>query len=112
VLVNRDDLQVKIGRALTVAMLCSLASAAATYAGNAWVLWGGAPGKEAAGTRLSTHRALAECLEERKSWEEKHRAYLRAANESRPQDQLPAPPPADSYRCLPDTADRQGTKEK
>ncbi len=99
-----------MGRLLTVAPLYLLALAASAHAAGAWVLWGGAPGKKAAGVRVSAHRALTECLEERKSWEEKQRAYLRAANESRPQDQLPSPVPADSYRCLPDTADPRGQK--
>ena len=108
---NRVDLLMRIGRA-TAVLLCLVATTVTAHADGAWVLWGGAPGKETAGTRVSVHRALAECLEERRSWEEKQRAYLRAANESRPQDQLPSPVPADSYRCLPDTADPQDPKGK
>ncbi|HKW94592.1 MAG TPA: hypothetical protein VJX92_22095 [Methylomirabilota bacterium] len=96
---------------IVVALLCLLATAAVADADGAWVLWGGSPGKETAGTRVSGHRALAECLEARRSWEEKQRAYLRAANESRPQDQL-SPVPADSYRCLPDTSDPQAPSGK
>jgi hypothetical protein len=97
--------QVKIGCLTIAPLLGLLALAAPAHADNAWVLWGGAPGKEAAGARISAHRALGECLEERRSWQEKQRAYLRAANESRPQDQLPSPVRTDSYRCLPDTTD-------
>ena len=108
---NRVDLLMRIGWA-TTGLLCLLVTATKAHADGSWVLWGGAPGKETAGTRVSVHRALAECLEERRSWEEKQRAYLRAANESRPQDQLPSPVPADSYRCLPDTADPQDPKGK
>ena len=97
---------------IPIVLLCLLAFAGAAHADGGWVLWGGAPGKETSGTRVSVHRALAECLEERRAWEAKQRAYLRAANESRPQDQLPSPVPAESYRCLPDTGDPQGPKGK
>ena len=48
------------------------------------------------------HATLSDCLHELKSREEEQRAYLRAAGEARPEDRLPLPGPADSYRCLPE----------
>ncbi len=97
---------------IAFALLGLLALTASARAESGWMLWGGVAGKETAGSRVSAHRALAECIEERRSWEEKRRAYLRAANESRPQDQLPSPVPPDSYRCLPDTADPAEPRRK
>ncbi len=78
---------------------------ASGQADNVWVLWAGEARNEATGTRVSGHRTLGECLRELKSWEERRRAYLRDADEARPQDQLPVPVPADSYLCLPNTVD-------
>lgn len=99
-------------RSLVVPLVGLLGVAATAHAGGGWALWAGEPGKEASGTRASTHGTLAECLDERKSWEERRRAYLRAANEARPQDQLPQPVPADSYRCLPDPGDPKPSRAR
>ena len=62
-------------------------------------------GKQGVATPVTRHATLAECLAELKSREEVQRAYLRAAGEASPRDQLPAPVLAASYRCLPDTAE-------
>ena len=84
--------------------------AASAGAEGAWVLWKGRPGQEAAPTRVSQYATLADCLDELKSREEEQRAYLRAAGEARPEDRLPPPGPAESYRCLPDSDGPRGSK--
>lgn len=89
-----------------------LTLAAPVEADGAWVLWGGRPGKEATGIRFSVHATLSDCLYEQKSREEEQRAYLRAAGEARPEDRLPPPAPADSYRCLLDAVDSRGPKSR
>jgi hypothetical protein len=66
-------------------------------------------GKQGAASPVSRYATLAECLTELKSREEVQRAYLRAAGEASPQDQLPVPALATSYRCLPDTAGPRGS---
>lgn len=83
--------------------LCLLALVTPASADDSWML--AEVGKQGAATPVSRHATLAECLAELKSREEVQRAYLRAAGESSPQDQLPAPVLAASYRCLPDTAE-------
>jgi hypothetical protein len=93
------------------AVCCVLALATPVDADGAWVLWGRPAGKEAAGTRLSVHSTLSDCLHEQKSREEEQRAYLRAAGEARPEDRLTPPAPADSYRCLLETGDPPGSKK-
>jgi hypothetical protein len=96
---------------IAVATLCYLLTfAASAFAEDAWVL--AEIGKEGAATPVSGHVTLTECLREQKSWEERQRAYLRAANEASPQDQLPLPALVASYRCLPDTIDPRGPKGK
>ena len=96
---------------IPIAVCCVLVLAASADAEGAWVLWGGRPGKEAAGTRVSEHRTLSDCLHEQKSLEDEQRAYLRAAGEARPEDRLSPPGPADSYRCLPDPGGSRGPKK-
>jgi hypothetical protein len=76
----------------------ALAPAAALGEG-AWVLT--EIGKNGAATAMSAHATLAECLDEQKSREAAQQAYLRAANESSPRDQLPLPALTTSFRCLP-----------
>ena len=99
-------------RIVVAALCCLLTATTSATAEGAWVLRGGVTGREGAGTQVSGHTTLTECLREQKSWEERQRAYLRAANEASPQDRLPLPVPADSYRCLPDTVDPRGPKGK
>lgn len=89
---------------------CVLILAASAGAEGAWALWRGRPGQETARTRVSQHATLAECLGELRSREDEQRAYLRAAGEARPEDRLPPPGPAESYRCLPDSDDPRGSK--
>jgi hypothetical protein len=89
---------------------CVLTLAVSAGAEGSWALWRGQPGQEAARTRVSVHATLADCLSEQKSREEEQRAYLRAAGEARPEDRLPPPGPADSYRCLPASNDSRGSK--
>ena len=93
-----------------LAILGLLALATSASAECAWVL--AVIGNQGAATPVSEHTTLTECLREQKSREETQRAYLRAANESSPQDQLPLPVLAVSYRCLPDTVDPHGPKGK
>jgi hypothetical protein len=94
----------------TFAACCVLTLVVSAGAEGAWALWKGRPGKEAAGTRVTVHATLVDCLSEQKSREEEQRAYLRAAGEARPEDRLPPPGPADSYRCLPDSDGARGPK--
>jgi hypothetical protein len=89
-----------------IALLSPLATSAAAEDG--WVL--AEIGKQGAATPISGHATLTECLRELKSREDTQRAYLRAANESSPQDQLPLPTFAASYRCLSDSIDKGGPK--
>lgn len=96
---------------IPLALCCVLTLAASAGADSGWVLWGGRPGKEATGTRVSEHATLKDCLHEQKSREDEQRAYLRAAGEARPEDRLPPPGPADSYRCLPDPGGSRGPKK-
>jgi hypothetical protein len=96
---------------ITFAACCVLTLDVSAGAEGAWALWRGRPGKEAASIRVSVHATLADCLSEQKSREEEQRAYLRAAGEARPEDRLPPPAPADSYRCLPDAGDSRGQKK-
>jgi hypothetical protein len=96
---------------IPLATLCCLLALTAPFSAEAaWVL--AEIGKEGAATPVSGHVTLTECLREQKSWEERQRAYLRAANEASPQDQLPLPALVASYRCLPDTIDPRGPKGK
>ena len=95
---------------ILLALLCLLALTTSASADGPWVL--AAIGNQGAATRVSEHTTLTECLREQKSREETQRAYLRAANESSPQDQLPLPVLAVSYRCLPDTVGPRGPKGK
>jgi len=67
-------------------------------------------GRSGTTTTVGAPTTLAECLSEQSSREEVERAYLRAANESDPRDQLPLPARSVTYRCLPDSGDRGGTK--
>jgi hypothetical protein len=96
---------------ISLALCCVLVLAVPADADGPWILWGGRPGKEAAGTRVSEHRTLSDCLHEQKSLEDEQRAYLRAAGEARPEDRLPPPGPADSYRCLPDPGGSRGPRK-
>ncbi len=91
-------------------LYCLLAFATSASAEGVWVLT--EIGKEGAATPVAAHTTLTECLREQKAWEERQRAYLRAANESSPQDQLALPALVASYRCLPDTVDPRGPKGK
>ena len=75
-----------------------LAPAAAALAEDAWVLTEIA--RSGAATVVSAHATLAACLDEQKSREAAQLAYLRAANESSPRDQLPLPPLTVSFRCV------------
>jgi hypothetical protein len=93
---------------VVVTLCCLVAFAASASAEGAWVL--AEIGKQGAAAPVSGHATLTECLREQKSREETQRAYLRAANESSPQDELPLPALAASYRCLSDTADPRGPK--
>jgi hypothetical protein len=81
--------------------LCALAFVTSASADGSWMLV--EIGKQGAATPVSRHATLTDCLSERKSREETQRAYLRAAGEASPQDQLPVPTLAAAYRCLPDT---------
>lgn len=90
--------------------LCLLALVTSASADGSWMLT--EIGKQGAATPISRHATLAGCLSEQKSREEVQRAYLRAAGEASPQDQLPVPVLAASYRCLPDTADPRGRTGK
>ena len=85
-----------------------LGLAASAWAEGPWLL--AEIGKQGVPTPVSGHATLTECLRELKSREETQRAYLRAANEASPQDQLPVPVLAASYRCLPDTGGPARTK--
>ncbi|MFI5375866.1 MAG: hypothetical protein ACHQ8D_14650 [Candidatus Rokuibacteriota bacterium] len=85
---------------------CLLALVTPTSAGGSWML--AEIGKQGALVPVSGHATLTECLSEQRSREEIQRAYLRAAGEASPQDQLPVPVVAASYRCLPDTAEPRG----
>jgi hypothetical protein len=96
---------------ISLALCCVIALAASAGADGGWILWGGRPGKESAGNRVSEHATLPDCLLELKSREDEQRAYLRAAGEARPEDRLPPPGPADSYRCLPDAGESRGPKK-
>jgi hypothetical protein len=96
---------------IPIALCCVLVLAVPADADGPWILWAGRPGKEAAGTRVSEHRTLSDCLHEQKSLEDEQRAYLRAAGEARPEDRLPPPGPADSYRCLPDPGGSRGPRK-
>jgi hypothetical protein len=91
----------------TLGLLALVASASAE---GPWLL--AEIGKQGALTPVSGHASLTECLREQNAREETQRAYLRAANEASPQDQLPLPVLATSYRCLPDTGDLHGPKGK
>jgi hypothetical protein len=95
---------------LPLALLCLLALATSASAEGAWTL--AEIDKQGVATPVTGHATLADCLREQKSREETQRAYLRAANEASPQDQLPLPVPAASYRCLPKTVDQRGPKSK
>jgi len=95
---------------LLATLSCLLTLTASASAEGPWVL--AAIGNQGAATRVSEPTTLTECLREQKSREETQRAYLRAANASSPQDQLPLPVLAISYRCLPDTIDPRGPKGK
>jgi hypothetical protein len=95
---------------ILLALLCLLALTTSASAEGPWVL--AEIGKQGAPTPVSGHATLTECLREQKSREETQRAYLRAANEASPQDQLPVPVLAASYRCLPDTVDPREPKGK
>ena len=57
--------------------------------------------KSGAATAVSAHATLAACLDEQKSREADQLAYLRAASESSPRDQLPLPALTVSFRCVP-----------
>ena len=83
--------------------LCLLALVTPASADDSWMLT--EIGRQGAAKPVSRHATLAECLTELKSREDVQRAYLRAAGEASPQDQLPVPVLAASYRCLPDTAE-------
>jgi hypothetical protein len=83
--------------------LCLLALVTPASAGDSWML--AEIGKHGTATPVSRHATVAECLAELKSREEVQRAYLRAAGEASPQDQLPVPALAASYRCLPEAAE-------
>ena len=92
------------GRALVLLPpLCLLTLVTPASADDSWML--AEIGTQGAATPVSRHATLAECLAELKSQEEVQRAYLRAAGEASPRDQLPVPAVTASYRCLPDTAD-------
>jgi hypothetical protein len=95
-------------RILLVTLSCLLTLTTSASAEGPWVL--AAIGNQGAATRVSEHTTLTECLREQKSREETQRAYLRAANEASPHDQLPVPVLAASYRCLPDTGGPARTK--
>jgi hypothetical protein len=95
---------------LLLTLCCLLALAASASAEGLWVL--AEIGKQGTVTPISEHATLTDCLREQKSREETQRAYLRAANESSPQDQLPLPVLAASFRCLPDTVAPRGPKGK
>lgn len=86
--------------------LCALPFVTSASADGSWML--AEIGKQGAATPVSRHATLTECLSEQRSREETQRAYLRAAGEASPQDQLPVPTLAASYRCLPDTAGPRG----
>jgi hypothetical protein len=93
-----------------LATFCLLALATSALAEGVWVL--AEIGKQGTATPVSDHATLTDCLREQKSREETQRAYLRAANESSPHDQLPLPVLAAAFRCLPDTVAPRGPKGK
>ena len=85
--------------AVRFSLTLAFAPAAAAFGEGAWVLT--EIGKSGAATAVSAHATLAECLDAQKSREAAQLAYLRAANESSPRDQLPLPALTVSFRCLP-----------
>jgi len=106
---NREMSSTNPWPCIVAAILCCLLAAASASTEGAWVL---AVIKEGSATPVSGHATLSECLRELNSREETQGTYLRAANEASPQDQLPVPVLAGSYRCLPDTVDPRGPKGK
>ena len=90
----------RIRAGVLLSPLCALAFITSASAGGSWMLV--EVGKQGAATPVSRHATLTDCLTEQKSREETQRAYLRAASEASPRDQLPVPPLAAAYRCLPD----------
>ena len=95
---------------VTIVLSGLLTPASSAAASEAWVLT--EVGRSGTATAVSAPTTLAECLREQTSREEVERAYLRAANESDPRDQLPLPARTVSYRCLPDARDRGGAKSR
>jgi len=90
--------------------LCLLALVTPASADDSWMLT--EIGKQGAATPVSRHATLAECQTELKAREDVQRAYLRAAGEAGPQDQLPVPVLAASYRCLPEAAEPGAPRRK
>jgi hypothetical protein len=83
---------------LGLALIITPVAAAATLGDGAWVLT--EISKSGAASVVSAHATLAACLDDQKSREAAQRAYLRAANESSPRDQLPLPALTVSFRCV------------
>jgi len=93
----------RVGQRLWLAvrflLVLALVPAAPALGEGAWVLTEIA--KSGAATAVSVHATLAACLDEQKSRDADQLAYLRAANESSPRDQLPLPALTVSFRCVP-----------